>query len=210
MQSDQKIGLCLLIGLLGFAAALGVGRREQPVQATGVHAELASLTEIVPADDELLPVSEVAEEPVLDEPVELPELAPVGMIPAGATGEDSHSDRVFQGSVSNTADRRIARPRLEPDDSTRDIEPVPATDGTPFVAPESPQPRFRSYTVRSGDTLSGIASRELGDVGRYVELFEANQDTLGHPDALRVGQVLKIPGNRVFQLSELPSDSSIR
>jgi nucleoid-associated protein YgaU len=52
-----------------------------------------------------------------------------------------------------------------------------------------------SYTVQSGDTLSRIAGKTLGDSKRWKEIYEANRDSLGNdPGALEVGQVLRIPG----------------
>ena len=52
-------------------------------------------------------------------------------------------------------------------------------------------PKF--YTVQSGDTLSDISARELGDAGRYMEIFNANRNILSNPDAIDVGQTLRIP-----------------
>jgi nucleoid-associated protein YgaU len=49
------------------------------------------------------------------------------------------------------------------------------------------------YTVASGDTLSKLAKRYLGDSNRYMELFDANKDTLTDPNLIKVGQKLKIP-----------------
>lgn len=49
------------------------------------------------------------------------------------------------------------------------------------------------YTVKSGDTLSGIAKRFLGAANRYPEIFNANKDQLTDPDKIKVGQKLKIP-----------------
>lgn len=52
-----------------------------------------------------------------------------------------------------------------------------------------------SYTVESGDTLSRVAAKTLGDSKRWKEIFEANREALGNdPGSLQVGQVLKIPG----------------
>ena len=52
----------------------------------------------------------------------------------------------------------------------------------------------RTYTVKPGDTLSGIAKAQLGDQNAYMRIFEANRDQLNDPDKIRPGQVLKIPG----------------
>lgn len=51
----------------------------------------------------------------------------------------------------------------------------------------------RTYTVKSGDTLSGIAKEHLGDASKYTKIFEANRDVLSDPDKIKPGQVLKIP-----------------
>lgn len=51
----------------------------------------------------------------------------------------------------------------------------------------------RTYTVKSGDTLSGIAKEQLGDAKAYMKIFEANRDQLNDPDKIKPGQVLKIP-----------------
>jgi nucleoid-associated protein YgaU len=50
-----------------------------------------------------------------------------------------------------------------------------------------------TYTVRSGDTLSKIASETLGDANAYMEIFDVNRDQLSDPDKIKPGQVLKIP-----------------
>jgi nucleoid-associated protein YgaU len=51
----------------------------------------------------------------------------------------------------------------------------------------------KTYTVKSGDTLSKIAKDQLGDGNAYMEIFNANRDQLSDPDKIKPGQVLKIP-----------------
>jgi nucleoid-associated protein YgaU len=51
----------------------------------------------------------------------------------------------------------------------------------------------RTYTVKSGDTLSGISKSQLGNANDYMKIFEANRDQLSDPDKIKPGQVLKIP-----------------
>lgn len=53
----------------------------------------------------------------------------------------------------------------------------------------------RTYTVRKGDTLSGIAKELYGDASLYPRIFEANQPMLKDPDRIYPGQVLRIPAN---------------
>lgn len=49
------------------------------------------------------------------------------------------------------------------------------------------------YTVQAGDTLSGIAKKQLGNANAYMKIFEANRDVLSDPDKIQPGQVLRIP-----------------
>jgi nucleoid-associated protein YgaU len=57
----------------------------------------------------------------------------------------------------------------------------------------SPAPTGETYTVRSGDTLSSIAERFLGDASEWNQIFVANRDQLSSPDALQVGMTIRIP-----------------
>jgi len=50
-----------------------------------------------------------------------------------------------------------------------------------------------TYTVQSGDTLSGIAKKFLGNANDYMDIYNANRDQLSDPDKIKPGQVLKIP-----------------
>ena len=51
----------------------------------------------------------------------------------------------------------------------------------------------RTYVVKSGDTLSGIAKAMYGDAGRWPEIFEANKDKIKNPKLIHPGQELRIP-----------------
>jgi predicted chitinase len=61
-------------------------------------------------------------------------------------------------------------------------------------APSDPVGGGRSYTVRSGDSLSAIAARELGNAGRWREIYDANRDKISNPNVIYPGQVLTLPG----------------
>lgn len=71
---------------------------------------------------------------------------------------------------------------------------TPASTPTPVppLSP-SPSPAARTYTVRSGDTLTGIAGQMYGDADQWRIIFEANRDRLTAADQLQVGQELRIP-----------------
>jgi nucleoid-associated protein YgaU len=51
----------------------------------------------------------------------------------------------------------------------------------------------KTYTVKSGDTLSRIAKEHLGDANAYMKIFDLNKDQLKDPDVIKPGQVLKLP-----------------
>lgn len=61
------------------------------------------------------------------------------------------------------------------------------TRPTPAVIP----PEFREYTIRDGDTLEGIARRELGSA-RHVEAIRA-ANPLMSPENLRIGRPIRLP-----------------
>lgn len=56
-----------------------------------------------------------------------------------------------------------------------------------------PQPQPLTYVVQPGDTLSSIAQAELGDGGRWPQIFALNRDQISDPDLIVAGQVLRMP-----------------
>ncbi|GJF27332.1 membrane protein [Kitasatospora sp. NE20-6] len=113
-----------------------------------------------------------------------------------------------KGRVMDDAGRRF--------DADRPIHPgwkllMPAgakADAAPAQQPaaEPPAPQHASVTVAPGDSLSGIAQRELGSGDAWPRLFEANKgvrapdgERLTDPDVLVPGTVLAIPGARADQ-----------
>ena len=74
------------------------------------------------------------------------------------------------------------------------VKQPPATQGTSASGTSGTQPvQMTTYTVQSGDTLSAIAKRFLGNANDYMDIFNANRDQLSDPDKIKPGQVLKIP-----------------
>jgi len=51
-----------------------------------------------------------------------------------------------------------------------------------------------SYTVKSGDTLWGIAQKYLGKGSRYNEIAKLNK--ISNPNRIKVGQTIQLPKNK--------------
>lgn len=50
------------------------------------------------------------------------------------------------------------------------------------------------YTIKTGDTLSGIATAECGN-SKWGAIFEINKATIAYPDILTPGKIIRIPNN---------------
>ena len=83
--------------------------------------------------------------------------------------------------------------------------PAPAAGATPAATTASAQSsttgsgngwQSRTYTVKSGDSLSKIAKEMYGDASKYPQIFEANKPMLSDPDKIYPGQVLRVPPER--------------
>jgi LysM repeat protein len=57
------------------------------------------------------------------------------------------------------------------------------------------QPAARSYTVRSGDSLSKIADGYYGHAGDWEWIYEANRSKISNPNEIYVGERLTIPAH---------------
>ncbi|MCX5377224.1 LysM peptidoglycan-binding domain-containing protein [Streptomyces sp. NBC_00091] len=70
-----------------------------------------------------------------------------------------------------------------------------AHKAVPVPPKPAPTAKKRTYTVKPGDSLSAIARRELGNEGRWRELYAMNRGVVGaNPDLIRPGMVLTLPG----------------
>jgi len=63
---------------------------------------------------------------------------------------------------------------------------APKTAAAPSSGP-------RVHVVKDGESLWKIAKLELGDGGRWNEIFEANRDMLSKPEAVHAGMKLRVP-----------------
>jgi len=61
---------------------------------------------------------------------------------------------------------------------------------------------FRWYQIQKNDRYVGIARRELGDEGRWREIFEMNKETFPDPSRIRPGVRIKLPALAVADTRE--------
>ena len=109
------------------------------------------------------------------------------------SAEERDGKLYFTGSVKTEAEKNEIWTAIKTiptwkDDVVADIKVTGGGGGAPAAAPAQ-----RTYTVKAGDTLSGIAKELLGNASAYPKIFEANRDQLSDPDKIKPGQVLKIP-----------------
>ncbi len=108
-----------------------------------------------------------------------------------ALGDGQRWDEIFaanRNQLDNPASIRVGMVLALPGPAAAGT-PAPALPRTPAPAPAGP----RTYTVKSGDTLTRIATRTLGNGQRWDEIFDANRATLDAPESIRVGQELILP-----------------
>lgn len=79
-----------------------------------------------------------------------------------------------------------------------------AIQGTAIRQPQNRPPA--TYTVKSGDSLSTIAGKVLGNANRWSEIYALNRDLIGpNPGLIRVGMTLKMPGGAAPQPAPQPT-----
>jgi len=59
--------------------------------------------------------------------------------------------------------------------------------------PEAVSEQFRWYQVENNDRYTSIARDQLGEVGRWKEIYELNKDKFPDPDRIRPGVRIKLP-----------------
>jgi len=64
---------------------------------------------------------------------------------------------------------------------------------TPAGANGASSTRLRTYRVKKGDTLMGIAGEVYGDNSKWKKIQDANRKVLGGASSVKVGQILVIP-----------------
>jgi nucleoid-associated protein YgaU len=99
----------------------------------------------------------------------------------------------FKGTVATEAEKNEIWSAIKtiPTWQKDVVADIQVTGGPAAAAPAATG--AKTYTVKSGDTLSKIAKDHLGNAGAYMKIFELNKDQLSDPDKIKPGQVLRLP-----------------
>lgn len=71
--------------------------------------------------------------------------------------------------------------------------PGPERAAVGAAAPRTAAPGAGDHEVQPGENLWAISKQHYGTGARWQEIYEANQDLLRNPDAVRAGMLLRIP-----------------
>jgi LysM repeat protein len=77
--------------------------------------------------------------------------------------------------------------------TARTTQPAQAARPQPPRATQATTVKTANYVVKRGDTLGGIAQRELGTAKRAGEILELNRSIIKNPDNLPAGATLRLP-----------------
>ncbi|MEQ1893049.1 MAG: LysM peptidoglycan-binding domain-containing protein, partial [Planctomycetota bacterium] len=122
---------------------------------------------------------------------------PAGAEPAPSAGGAALREAGAEAPVSQPATPGMGGEFLRPDE-----RPAPAERP---IARES-APTQRPYVVKSGDTLSQIAQRELGSSRRWQEITALNPGL--DPARLRSGKTIQLPGGeRLASAGDAPKSA---
>jgi nucleoid-associated protein YgaU len=109
--------------------------------------------------------------------------------------EERDGKLYFNGTVATEAEKNAIWDAIKTIPTwQKDIVADIRVTGAPSPIPgATPAPGAKTYTVKSGDTLSKIAKEQLGNAGAYMKIFDLNKDQLTDPDQIKPGQVLRLP-----------------
>src|SRR5262245_35607517 len=109
--------------------------------------------------------------------------------------EEREGKLYFKGTVATEAERNEIWNAIKtiPTWQKDIIADIQVTGPAPGAAPAAAAPAAKTYTVKSGDSLSKIAKEHLGNANAYMRIFELNKDLLSDPDKIQPGQVLRLP-----------------
>ena len=111
------------------------------------------------------------------------------------SAEERDGKLYFKGTIATEAEKNEIWTAIKtiPTWQQDIVADIQVTGGPGASAATAAPAAAKTYTVKAGDTLSGIAKEHLGSAGAYMKIFELNKDQLTDPDKIKPGQVLRLP-----------------
>lgn len=101
---------------------------------------------------------------------------------------------------------KSAPPRANTQKSSQNAQKSSQTEETksrtPKKSAEPPPAAYRWYQVKKNDRYASIAREQLGDTGRWPELYELNKDKFPNPQSIREGVRIRLPAAKVLAAAE--------
>ena len=113
---------------------------------------------------------------------------PARDIPGDLYRKEREARKAEREAKDEKLQAKLRRTRRELRDLRRDYERSVAEEAKAHAETEDV-----TYTVQSGDTLSGIAQRFYGNAHKWPEIHAANKDKISNPNLIYPGQTLTIP-----------------
>ncbi len=113
---------------------------------------------------------------------------------------------VLVGLVRRSTDSILSVPNWKPSLPSAKPGTFTLSDLLRFAGVLGTKTHTRTYTVKSGDTLSSIAQKQLGDAGRWREIFLLNRAIIRDPDRIFAGQVLVLPVDTDLEAATVPPE----
>lgn len=105
-----------------------------------------------------------------------------------SVSRNGFGDTIKSGSAGKPVDK-VAPGKGGLSNGTGDTSRPPQS--TP--PPTPPKVTTRYYTIKSGDTLWGIATRYYGNGAQYPKIYNANRSIISNPNLIYPGQKIVIP-----------------
>ena len=132
------------------------------------------------------------------------------------TADISVKEDTSSSSAVNPDAKDVENWILNGNSEKKDEKPADSNENTKEESPkaeETTESKTSEYTVASGDCLSAIAGRLLGDMSRWPEIVELNKDKYpslaSNPNLILVGWNLTIPGKDTDSKKDNDSKKSV-
>jgi NitT/TauT family transport system substrate-binding protein len=124
----------------------------------------------------------------------------------GELDKSGFIDRLYKSTpvVASREEGPVAKPAGK-EKTTQASKPTPTSQANATTVsanpapaqPSSPTPfemaTGKEYTIKAGDSLTKLAERYYGSIGKWEKIYEANRESIKNPNYIFIGQKIIIP-----------------